>query len=107
MRAPGGKMGKDSFSYNQKLFSAHEQLPELCPGDNSNSEETNAAIIETSPGKSYCSGCLKLGQTEQWQQHNRKWMAERFLSLQLLRDFTVVNREVERPTALQTGCEAF
>lgn len=44
------------------------------PETNSNSEETNATIIEISPGKSYCSGCLKLGQTEQWQKHNRKWM---------------------------------
>jgi len=76
VRAPSGKMGKDSFSYNQKLFSAHKQLPELRPRDNSKSEEMNATIIETSPGKSYCSGHLKLGQTEQWQQHNRKWIAE-------------------------------
>lgn len=83
MRAPGGKMGKDSFSYDQKLFSAHEQLPELRPGDNSNSEETNATIIETSPGKSSCSGCLKLGQTEQWQHTTENGWQRCFLSLQL------------------------
>lgn len=76
-------MGKDSFSYDQKLFSVQEQLPELCPGDNSNSEETNATIIETSPGKSSCSGCLKLGQTEQWQHTTENGWQRRFLSLQL------------------------
>lgn len=77
VRVQGGKRAKDSFSYDQKLLSAHKQLHEQRPGDKSNSKETNATITETSPGKSYCSGCLKLGQTEQWwQQHNRKWMAE-------------------------------
>lgn len=45
LRVPDGKRGEDSY-YNQ-LSSAHEQLPELCPGDNSSTEETYASIVET------------------------------------------------------------
>lgn len=73
VRAQSRKVGKDSFSYDEKL-PPHKQLRELRPSHSSNSEQTDATLTETSLGKSYCSGCSKLGQAEQWQKHSRKWV---------------------------------
>lgn len=101
------RKGKDSC-YN-RLSSAHEQLPELCPGGSSSSEETYASVIEIGLSREALllrmfktRPVLKVAAAQQKIDGRGSSLASSFLW-----HFTDVNWKVERLIVLQTECGTF